>query len=95
MNHSDILKRPLITEKATHMKGTSNAVTFEVDRRAKKKQIQEAVEKLFKVKVLEVRTMNVSGKVKRRGRTVGLRPGWKKAIVTLKAGDRIEFFEGV
>ena len=95
MNPTDILKRPLITEKATHMKGTSNAVTFEVDRRAKKKQIQEAVEKLFKVKVLEVRTMNVSGKVKRRGRTVGLRPGWKKAIVTLKAGDRIEFFEGV
>ncbi|MBF8258119.1 MAG: rplW [Actinobacteria bacterium] len=95
MNHSDILKRPLITEKATHMKGTSNAVTFEVDRRAKKKQIQDAVEKLFKVKVVEVRTMNVSGKVKRRGRTVGLRPGWKKAIVTLKAGDKIEFFEGV
>ncbi len=95
MNHSDILKRPLITEKATHMKGTSNAVTFEVDRRAKKKQIQDAVEKLFKVKVVEVRTMNVSGKVKRRGRTVGLRSGWKKAIVTLKAGDKIEFFEGV
>lgn len=95
MNHSDILKRPLITEKATQMKGTSNAVTFEVDRRAKKKQIQDAVEKLFKVKVVEVRTMNVSGKVKRRGRTVGLRPGWKKAIVTLKAGDKIEFFEGV
>ena len=95
MNPSEILRRPLITEKATHMKGTANAVTFEVDRRAKKKQIQEAVEKLFKVKVTEVRTMNVSGKVKRRGRTVGLRPGWKKAIVTLKEGDKIEFFEGV
>lgn len=92
---SDVLKRPLITEKATLQKGISNSVSFEVDRRAKKKQIQEAVEKLFKVKVLDVRTMNVSGKVKRRGRTTGLRPGWKKAIVTLKAGDKIEFFEGV
>jgi len=95
MNPTDILKRPLITEKATLQKGTANAVCFEVDRRAKKKQIQEAVEKLFKVKVVEVRTMNVSGKVKRRGRTVGLRPGWKKAVVTLSAGDKIEFFEGV
>jgi large subunit ribosomal protein L23 len=95
MNPSDVLKRPLITEKATHMKGTSNSVAFEVDRKAKKKQIQEAVEKLFKVKVQDVRTMNVCGKIKRRGRTVGLRPGWKKAIVTLKAGDKIEFFEGV
>jgi large subunit ribosomal protein L23 len=95
MNPSDILKRPLITEKATLLKGISNAVSFEVDRRAKKKQIQEAVEKLFKVKVVDVRTMNVTGKVKRRGRTVGLVPGWKKAVVTLKAGDKIEFFEGV
>ncbi|MDA8122351.1 MAG: 50S ribosomal protein L23 [Deltaproteobacteria bacterium] len=95
MNPSDVLKRPLITEKATMLKGMTNAVSFEVDRRAKKKQIQEAVEKLFKVKVVEVRTMNVSGKVKRRGRTVGLRPGWKKAVVTLKPGEKIEFFEGV
>jgi large subunit ribosomal protein L23 len=92
---TDVLKRPLITEKATLLKGTSNAVSFEVDRRAKKKQIQEAVEKLFKVKVVEVRTMNVTGKVKRRGKTTGLRPGWKKAVVTLKAGEKIEFFEGV
>ncbi|MBI5420336.1 MAG: 50S ribosomal protein L23 [Deltaproteobacteria bacterium] len=95
MKHSDVLRRPLITEKATLLKGTSNAVCFEVDGRANKKQIQEVVEKLFKVKVVEVRTMNVSGKVKRRGRTAGLRPGWKKAVVTLKAGDKIEFFEGV
>jgi large subunit ribosomal protein L23 len=95
MNPSDVLKRPLITEKATLLKSMTNAVSFEVDRRAKKKQIQEAVEKLFKVKVVDVRTMNVSGKVKRRGRTVGLRPGWKKAVVTLKPGEKIEFFEGV
>jgi large subunit ribosomal protein L23 len=95
MNPSDVLKRPLITEKATLQKSMTNTVSFEVDRRAKKKQILEAVEKLFKVKVVDVRTMNVSGKVKRRGRTVGLRPGWKKAIVTLKVGEKIEFFEGV
>jgi large subunit ribosomal protein L23 len=95
MNPSDILKKPLITEKATLLKGTSNAGCFEVDRRAKKKQIQEAVEKMFKVKVVDVRTMNVAGKVKRRGRTAGLRPGWKKAVVTLSAGQKIEFFEGV
>ena len=92
---TDVLKRPLITEKATALKGTTNAVSFEVDRRAKKKQIREAVEKLFKVKVVDVRTMNVTGKVKRRGKTTGLRPGWKKAVVTLSAGEKIEFFEGV
>lgn len=95
MMPSEVLKRPLITEKATLLKGTSNAVCFEVDRRAKKKQIREAVEKMFKVKVVEVRTMNVTGKVKRRGRVEGLRPGWKKAVVILSAGDKIEFFEGV
>ncbi|MBK5095759.1 MAG: 50S ribosomal protein L23, partial [Deltaproteobacteria bacterium] len=62
MNFTDVLKRPLITEKATLLKESANAVTFAVDPRANKKQIQEAVEKLFKVKVVEVKTMNVSGK---------------------------------
>lgn len=95
MNLTDILKRPLITEKATLLRDLTNAVSFAVDARANKRQIQEAVEKLFKVKVVEVKTMNVPGKVKRRGRTVGRRPGWKKAVVTLKQGDKIEFFEGV
>lgn len=95
MNPSDIIKRPLITEKATALKSASNTVLFAVDSRANKKQVRDAVEKLFKVKVSDVRTMNVAGKVKRRGRTFGLRPGWKKAVVTLKAGDKIEFFEGV
>ena len=95
MNLTDVIKRPLITEKATLMKGTSNAVLFAVDTRANKKEVREAVEKMFKVKVVDVRTMIVAGKVKRRGRTVGLRPGWKKAVVTLKEGDKIEFFEGV
>ena len=95
MNLTEILKRPLITEKATLMKDVVNAVSFAVDSRANKKQIQEAVEKLFKVKVVDVKTMNVPGKTKRRGRTVGRRPGWKKAVVMLKPGDKIEFFEGV
>jgi len=95
MNITDVLKRPLITEKATLLKESANAVSFAVDSRANKKQIQDAVEKLFKVKVVDVKTMNVSGKTKRRGRTVGRRPGWKKAVVVLKAGDKIEFFEGV
>lgn len=95
MTLTDILKRPLITEKATLLKDAGNAVSFAVDSRANKKQIQEAVEKLFKVKVVDVKTMNVPGKTKRRGRTVGRRPGWKKAVVTLKQGDTIEFFEGV
>jgi len=95
MNLTDVIKRPLITEKATLLKGTNNAVLFAVDTRANKKEVREAVEKMFKVKVVDVRTMTVAGKVKRRGRTVGLRPGWKKAVVTLKEGEKIEFFEGV
>lgn len=95
MNHTDVIKRPLITEKATFMKELGNAVAFEVDRRANKNVIQEAVEKLFSVKVVEVRTMVVPGKIKRRGRVEGRRPSWKKAVVTLKEGDTIEFFEGV
>jgi len=95
MNLSDVIKKPLITEKSTLLKGTANSVLFAVDTRANKKEVREAVEKMFKVKVVDVRTLIVAGKVKRRGRTVGLRPGWKKAVVTLKEGDKIEFFEGV
>ncbi len=95
MNITDVLKRPMITEKATLLKETSNAVSFAVDPRANKKQIREAVEKLFRVKVLEVKTMNILGKTKTRGRVVGRRPSWKKAVVVLKPGDKIEFFEGV
>ncbi|MBE0602072.1 MAG: 50S ribosomal protein L23 [Deltaproteobacteria bacterium] len=95
MNISDVIKRPLITEKSTLLKGVANTVLFAVDSHANKKEVRDAVEKSFKVKVVDVRTMNVAGKTKRRGRTLGLRPGWKKAIVTLKEGDNIEFFEGV
>ena len=89
-----IIRRPLITEKSTQQKEASRQYAFEVDRGANKIEIQSAVERLFKVKVLQVRTCSVLGKTKRLGRKYGRRPDWKKAIVTLKAGDRIDFFEG-
>ncbi len=90
-----ILKRPLITEKSTTEKELMNKLYFEVDRRANKIEIKEAVEKIFNVDVLEVRTMRVKGKTKRIGRWVTRTPDWKKAIVTIKPGQRVEFFEGV
>ena len=89
-----IIRKPLVTEKSTQQKEANRQYAFEVDRSANKIEIQSAVERLFKVKVLEVRTCNVLGKVKRLGRRYGKRPDWKKAIVTLKEGDRIDFFEG-
>ena len=79
-----IIRRPLITEKSTHQKEASRQYAFEVNRDANKIEIQSAVERLFKVKVLGIRTCNVLGKVKRLGRKNGKRPDWKKAIVTLK-----------
>ncbi|RMG61115.1 MAG: 50S ribosomal protein L23 [Deltaproteobacteria bacterium] len=95
MNKYHVIKRPVITEKSTVLKETGNYVVFEVDKRATKTQIKKAVEELFNVKVLSVKTMIVPGKVKRLGRSVGRVPSWKKAIVKLREGDRIEFFEGV
>jgi len=89
-----IIRRPLITEKSTQQKEASRQYVFEVDRGASKIEIQSAVERLFKVKVLQVRTCNVLGKVKRLGKRYGKRPDWKKAIVTVREGDRIDFFEG-
>jgi large subunit ribosomal protein L23 len=89
-----IIRRPLITEKSTRQKEESRQYIFEVQRDANKIEIQSAVERLFKVTVLQVRTSNVLGKVKRLGRRYGKRPDWKKAIITLKEGDRIDFFEG-
>jgi large subunit ribosomal protein L23 len=89
-----IIRRPLITEKSTRQKEEGRQYVFEVHRDANKIEIQKAVERLFKVKVLQVRTSNVLGKIKRLGRRYGKRPDWKKAIITLREGDRIEFFEG-
>ncbi len=89
-----VIRRPMVTEKSTRQKEESHQYVFEVHRDANKIEIQSAVERLFKVKVLQVRTSNVLGKIKRLGRRYGKRPDWKKAIVTLKEGDRIDFFEG-
>ncbi len=91
----DIIRRPLVTEKTNIQKEAANQVTFEVDRKANRIEIRRAIERIFSVKVENVRTMQVKGKIKRRGRSLGKRRDWKKAIVTLKPGERIEFFEGV
>lgn len=91
----EIVRRPLITEKTTIQKEAFNQVTFEVDRKANRVEIRRAIEKIFNVRVAAVRTMQITGKVKRRGRILGKRKNWKKAIVTLMPGERIDFFEGV
>lgn len=90
-----IIRRPLITEKGTELKNQANHYLFEVARDANKIEIKHAIESLFRVKVLQVRTISVQGKEKRVGRYVGRTPNWKKAVATLKEGDSIEFFEGV
>jgi len=90
-----IIKKPLITEKGTRQKEQFNKISLRVDRKANKVEIRKAVEILFKTEVLEVRTMSVKGKKRRVGKSVGKRPDWKKAIVTLAPGKTVEFFEGV
>ena len=94
MNIFDVLRAPNMSEKTLSLKEEANQFAFEVDQRANKIQIKESIEKSFKVSVLKVRTMNVRGKKKRLGRYQGLKSSWKKAIVTLKEGDTIEYFEG-
>ena len=94
MNIFDVLRAPKMTEKTLSLKEEANQFAFEVDQRANKIQIKESIEKSFKVSVLRVRTMNVRGKKNRLGRYQGLKSSWKKAIVTLKEGDTIEYFEG-
>ena len=95
MEAQKVIRRPLITEKATRLKDASNTVCFEVDRGANKIEVRRAVEKLFGVKVLDVRVANREGKWKRMGRFLGQRKGWKKAWVRLAPDQKIEFFEGV
>jgi len=90
-----VIRRPIITEKGNLLKEANNKVTFEVHPDANKQEIKAAVEKIFKVRVLNVHAMNQRGKMKRVGRFLGKRSNWKKAIVTLGPNDRIEFFEGV
>ena len=89
-----VLKRPLLTEKTSEQKDYLNQVVFEVDIAANKIDIRRAVERLLAVKVLDVNTSIIRGKVKRLGRHMGRRPNWKKAVVTLAPGERVEFLEG-
>ena len=92
----DVIVRPVITEKGLTLKESERHRTlcFEVLNSASKKQIQEAIERIFKVKVQQVRTMTVPGKMRRRGRYMGYRPDWKKAYVTLREGEKmIEYGE--
>jgi len=89
-----VIRQPLVTEKGTYL-AAQHKYAFQVDQAANKTQIKQAVEKTFNVKVVAVNVMNVRGKQRRWGRRASVRPDWKKAIVTLVPGDKIELFEGV
>ena len=91
----DIILTPLFTEKGAKLKETDNKVLLKVAKGANKIEIKKAVEEIFKVKVDSVRTINYKGKQKRLGRYEGKRPDWKKAIVTLREGEKLDFLEGV
>jgi large subunit ribosomal protein L23 len=94
VNRFEIIKRPLDTEKLDRMRDRENKFAFEIDMKANKTEVKQAIEQLFKVKVVAVKTAIVRGKFRRIGRSEGQRPNWKKAIVTLKEGDAISLFEG-
>jgi large subunit ribosomal protein L23 len=90
----DIIQAPLISEKGTALAESTNQVLFKVRPDANKIEVKRAVEALFKVKVVQVRMARYLGKMRRIGRNMGRRPMWKKAYVTLKEGDKIDFFGG-
>ena len=89
MNIHEVIRRPIVTEKGVAKKDEERTLCFEVDPQANKIEIKSAVEKLFKVKVEQVRTANQVGKLRRRGRFSGYRPDWKKAYVRLKSGEKM------
>lgn len=91
----DIIRQPLVTEKSLAQKAGHNKVSFLVDLHANKQEIKEAVERIFAVKVRDVNTVYLQGKRKRVKMREGKRPDQKKAVVTLREGDKIEFFEGL
>ena len=93
MNIYSIIKKPHVTEKTSLGTAADNTITLVVDRDSNKIEIKRAVEALFKVNVTSVRTVNVAGKVKRDGRNYGKRQNWKKAYITLKEGQTVDFFE--
>jgi large subunit ribosomal protein L23 len=92
MNIYEVIRRPLVTEKGVDKKDKERTLCFEVTPEANKTQVKAAVEKLFKVKVDEVRTATFDGKLRRRGRFSGYRPDWKKAYVRLKKGQKVPEF---
>ncbi|MCD6567391.1 MAG: 50S ribosomal protein L23 [Dehalococcoidia bacterium] len=94
MNLYEVLRRPLVTEKATLLQENGKYV-FEVARKANKLQIKDAVERAFKVKVAEVNVMTMHGKTRRMGKREVTGPSWKKAIVTLEPGYKVTLFEGI
>jgi large subunit ribosomal protein L23 len=94
MHLYEVLRRPLITEKSTDLQ-TQNKYAFEIAEEANKPMVKQAIEKAFRVRVTGVNVITVPGKTRRVGRQQILTRSWKKAIVTLQAGDKIEFFEGV
>ncbi len=94
MNRHDLIVRPLLTEKSTSLRETQNKFCFVVRTDANRKEVKKAVEETLNVKVDKVHILNVGGKEKRLNRFVGKRPDWKKAIVTLKKGEKLELFEG-
>jgi len=94
MHLYDVLRRPLVTEKNSILQAQGK-YAFEIAKEANKPQVKQAVEKAFKVKVAAVNVITVPGKERRVGRRVVQTPSWKKAVVTIRPGDKIEFFEGV
>ena len=95
MHRYEVLRRPILTEKTNYQADELSCYAFEVDIRANKVQVRQAIETVFEVTVLNVNIMNVRGKKRRLGRHEGRTPDWKKAVVTLAPGDSIAFFEGV
>lgn len=94
MNPHDLIVRPLLTEKSTSLREDHNKVCFVVRREANKSEVKRAIEETLEVKVAKVHIINMIGKTKRLNRFVGKRPDWKKAIVTLKKGEKLDLFEG-
>jgi len=91
----EVIKRPLFTEKGMDLKERENKILVQVNTEANRHEIKKAMEEIFKVKVEKVATIRVKGKMKRHGKSVGRRPDRKKAIITLKQGEKLDFIEGV
>lgn len=95
MINFQVIKRPLVTEKGNLLKELHRQYCFEVNLDANKYQVKQAIESVFKVHVTDIKTLRIRGKNRRVGKHAGKRSNWKKAIVTLKEGEKIEFFEGI